>query len=224
MFRLSSLIVLELAPHKRSEQAGGVGRRWCRSVNGARLLVRGVANERIAVKLVGWLRWLLLLLLRHALLSTWAAVQLEETQQARGAIVTPVNWPCGKPRRVLGLVHGRRRGRRSRRVIVGAVLRRVRLIYVLLMLMLLLMVVGSLLVVAVVRVELRAQIIGRGLLLLLLLRLLVMMLVLRSSSRRIVALMAAGLLRMLRVLALELGEEGVERAVASGTSAIASHD
>lgn len=108
-------------------------------------------------------------------------------------------------------------------MIVGAVLRGVRLIYVLLMLLLLVVVVGSLLVVAVVRVELRAQIVGRGLLLLLL-RLLVMVLVLRCSSRWIVALMATGLLRMLRVLALKLGEEGVERAVASGTSAVASHD
>lgn len=152
------------------------------------------------MKLVGCLRrLLLLLLLRETLLSTLAAVQLEETQQARGAIVTSVNWPCGKPRRVLGLVHGANwRGRRGRRVVVGAILRRVRLIYVLLLL-LLMVIVGSVLVVAIVRIELRAQIVDGGLLLLVLL-------VLRCSSW-IMTLMTAGLLRMVRMLALQLGKQ-----------------
>lgn len=213
------LIVLELASHKCSEQAGGVGGRRRRRVDGARLLVGGVANERIAVKLVGRLRrLLLLLLLRQALLPTCAAVELEEAQQAGGAIVAAVIWPGGKPRRVLGLVHGGRRGGRGRRVIVGAVLGRVRLISVLLLVLVLLlllllllvvlvvlvvlMIVGSLLVV-VVRVELRAQVVTRGRLR----RLMVLLLLVLRCSRRVVALMASGLLRMVRVLPLELGEE-----------------
>lgn len=152
------------------------------------------------MKLFGRLRRLLLLL-RQALLATLAAVQLKKAQQARGAIVASVNWPRGKPRRVLGLVHvASWRGRCGRKVVVGAVLRRVRLIYVLLLL--LVMIVGSLLIGAVVRVELRAQVVDGGLLLLLLL----VVLVLRCSGR-VVVLMAAGLLRMVRVLSLELGEE-----------------
>lgn len=151
------------------------------------------------MKLFGWLRRLLLLL-RQALLSTLAAVQLKKAQQARGAIVASVNWPRGKPRRVLGLVHvASWRGRCGRKVVVGAVLRRVRLIYVLLLLV---MIVGRLLVGAVVRVELRAQVVDGGLLLLLLLVVLVL-----RCSRRVVVLMAAGLLGMVRVLSLELGEE-----------------
>lgn len=154
------------------------------------------------MKLFGWLRRLLLLL-RQALLATLAAVQLKKAQQARGAIVASVNWPRGKPRRVLGLVHvASWRGRCGRKVVVGAVLRRVRLIYVLLLL-LLVMIVGSLLIGAVVRVELRAQVVDGGLLLLLLL---LVVLVLRCSGR-VVVLMAAGLLGMVRVLSLELGEE-----------------
>lgn len=151
------------------------------------------------MKLFGWLRRLLLLL-RQALLATLAAVQLKKAQQARGAIVASVNWPRGKPRRVLGLVHvASWRGRCGRKVVVGAVLRRVRLIY---MLLLLVMIMGSLLIGAVVRVELRAQVVDGGLLLLLLLVVLVL-----RCSRRVVVLMAAGLLGMVRVLSLKLGEE-----------------
>ena len=115
------------------------------------------------------------------------------------------------------MVHGAsRRSGRGRRVIVGDVLGGVQLIDVLLML---LGIVGSLLVVAVVRVELRAQVVDRWLLLVVV----VMVLVLRCSGW-IVVLVAAGLLRMVRVLALELGKKRVERAIASGASAVASHD
>lgn len=74
------------------------------------------------------------------------------------------------------------------------------------MLLLVVMIMGSLLVVAVVRIELRAQIVDGGGLLLLLLMVLVLVLVLRCN-RWIVVLMAARLLGMVRVLALKLGEE-----------------